>query len=57
VKSHPVREINKKLVLHAHSYEVKFKGASLAQEIIPEGALATYNNYLLGNDPSILHKG
>jgi len=54
VKSHSVREItqNKKLVLHSHAYEVKFKGASLAQAIIQEGALATYNNYLLGNDPS-----
>jgi hypothetical protein len=54
VKSYPAREItsNKKLVLHSHAYEVKFKGASLTQEIIPEGALTTYNNYLLGNDPS-----
>lgn len=43
---------NKNVALHSHAYEVKFKGASLAQEIIPEGALTTYNNYLLGSDPS-----
>lgn len=54
IKSDQLKENSpgEKLMLHSHAYEVKFKGASLEHEIIPEDASETYNNYCIGNDPS-----
>jgi gliding motility-associated-like protein len=39
-------------VLRSHAWNVDFIGANPAMEIIPDKALATQNNYFIGNDPS-----
>ncbi len=41
-----------KMVLHSHSYNVDFVGASPKMQVIPDKKLVTHNNYFLGNDPS-----
>ena len=38
--------------IRSHAYQVQFVGASASPEIVPDKALTTYSNYLLGNDPS-----
>jgi gliding motility-associated-like protein len=40
------------LLLRSHAYNVDFVGASPNLEIIPDKAINTYYNYILGNDPS-----
>ena len=39
-----------KFVLHSHAYKVKFKGAAQALSALPDKAIASYNNYFIGND-------
>jgi gliding motility-associated-like protein len=41
------------LILHSHSYAVDFAGASDKIELVPDKPLPTYNNYFIGNDPSM----
>ncbi|MEO6313299.1 MAG: PKD domain-containing protein [Chitinophagaceae bacterium] len=43
---------NAPVLVHAHAYKVNFEGASGNVEIIPEKVQDSYNNYLLGDDPS-----
>jgi gliding motility-associated-like protein len=38
--------------LRSHAYQVQFVGASENSLIIPDKVLPTYNNYIIGNDPS-----
>jgi gliding motility-associated-like protein len=40
------------LVLHSHSYNVDFIGASAKMQVIPDKVIPGYNNYFIGNDPS-----
>ncbi|MFZ6023650.1 MAG: PKD domain-containing protein [Bacteroidota bacterium] len=40
------------LVLRGHAYQVKFLNANPNAQVVPDKAQATYNNYILGNDPS-----
>lgn len=40
------------VLLRAHAYKVHFEGASEDVQIIPEKEQESYNNYLMGNDPS-----
>lgn len=40
------------LVLRGHAYQVKFLNANPNAQVVPDKALATYNNYILGNDPT-----
>ncbi|HTL07056.1 MAG TPA: PKD domain-containing protein [Chitinophagaceae bacterium] len=40
------------VLLHSHAYKVQFEGANEDVQIIPEKVQESYNNYLLGNDPS-----
>lgn len=40
------------IILRSHAYEVKFLNANPNPSIIPDKALPTYNNYILGNDPA-----
>lgn len=40
------------LNLRSHTYEVKFLNANPNPTIVPDKALASYNNYIIGNDPS-----
>lgn len=41
-----------KLVLRGHAYQVKFLNANPDAKVVPDKVQATYNNYILGNDPS-----
>lgn len=43
---------NSALLLHGHTYEVKFLNANPNPIIIPEKKLDTYNNYFIDNNPS-----
>jgi gliding motility-associated-like protein len=43
---------NGDFILRGHAYQVKFLNANPTAEIVPDKAQATYNNYILGNDPS-----
>ena len=40
------------ITVHSHAYNVKFLGSNPKSEIVPDKPLYTYNNYILGNDPS-----
>ena len=40
------------LVVHSHAYSMKFEGASAQPQIIADKQLQSYNNYILGNDPT-----
>ena len=40
------------IVIRSHAYRVNFIGASMNTESQPDKALATYNNYFIGNDKS-----
>jgi len=49
----PVLPVNNNPVsVRAHAYKVNFEGASEDVQIIPEKEQESYNNYLIGNDPS-----
>ena len=39
-------------IIRSHAYRVNFLGASTNVQITPDKALATYNNYFIGNDKS-----
>jgi gliding motility-associated-like protein len=41
-----------KLVLRSHAFNIDFVGASPKMQVIPDKVIPTYNNYILGNDPS-----
>jgi gliding motility-associated-like protein len=43
---------NTSYTIRSHAYRVQFTGASANPEIVPDKVLPTYNNYLIGNDPS-----
>ncbi len=43
---------DKNFTLHSHAYRVSFLNATKGVVISPDKALATYNNYFLGNDKS-----
>lgn len=49
--SAPQARINP-VTVNSHSWNVDFIGASPAMRIIPDKAISSYNNYLIGNDPS-----
>ncbi|THU41056.1 PKD domain-containing protein [Niastella caeni] len=38
--------------IRSHAYQVQFVGAAANAEIVPDKALSTYSNYLIGNDPT-----
>ncbi len=40
------------LILHSHTYEVKFLNANPHPQIIPDKPLNSYSNYFIGNDPT-----
>lgn len=44
--------INDPLQLRGHSYNVNFLGTAKSPRIVPDKALSTHNNYIIGNDPS-----
>ena len=48
----PGQAVNEPVSLHAHAYKMNFEGASDDVQIIPEKVQESYNNYLIGNDPS-----
>lgn len=41
-----------KIILRSHAFNIDFIGASPNMKVIPDKLIPTYNNYLLGNDPS-----
>ncbi|MFT3982001.1 MAG: PKD domain-containing protein [Ferruginibacter sp.] len=41
-----------KIVINSFAYKVQFLGASASAQQLPEKPLNSYNNYLIGNDPS-----
>ncbi len=41
-----------KITVRSHSWDVKFLGASSNSKAIGEKSIATYNNYIIGDDPS-----
>jgi gliding motility-associated-like protein len=43
---------DEKVTLRSHAYNVDFLDASPDMQIVPDKAIVTYNNYILGNDPS-----
>jgi gliding motility-associated-like protein len=43
---------NERLIVHSHAYNVDFIGASSNVQIVADKPITTYNNYLIGNDPS-----
>ena len=45
-------DLDEKIIVHQHAYEVNFLGASTDAAIIPEKLLPSYNNYFIGNDSS-----
>lgn len=49
---HESRDVQDNIIDH-HAYRVKFKGANLGVEHKASDKLNTYNNYILGNDPSL----
>ena len=51
-KKIPMGDVGTELNLRSHTYEVKFLNANPNPTIVPDKALASYNNYILGNDPS-----
>jgi gliding motility-associated-like protein len=51
-KKIPMGDVGAELNIRSHSYEVKFLNANSNPTIVPDKALASYNNYILGNDPS-----
>jgi gliding motility-associated-like protein len=40
------------ITVRSHSYNVNFIGSNPKAQIVPDKPLYTYNNYILGNDPS-----
>jgi gliding motility-associated-like protein len=46
----PKEPLPNNIVLHSFAYNVTFLGATENPERIPDKALATYNNYFVGND-------
>ncbi len=46
-----------KITLRSHAWNVDFLGASKNAMALPDKAISTYNNYLIGNDPSKWGKG
>lgn len=42
----------KPVVVNSHAWNVDFIGANPDMKIIPDKVMSTYNNYILGNDPS-----
>jgi gliding motility-associated-like protein len=40
------------VTVHSHAYKVNFLGSSNNIQVVPDKAVATHNNYLLGNDKS-----
>lgn len=38
--------------VRAHAYHVNFQGTAKQTRLVPDKAIAAYNNYILGNDPS-----
>ncbi|MFT3825253.1 MAG: PKD domain-containing protein [Chitinophagaceae bacterium] len=39
-------------IVHSHMYRVTFDGASDNASILPDKVVPSYNNYIIGNDPS-----
>ena len=46
------RSQNDNFIIRSHAYRVNFLGASNNVQATPDKALATYNNYFIGNDKS-----
>jgi gliding motility-associated-like protein len=46
----PADETTVPVVVHSHAYKVNFLGSSDNAVAVPDKALPTYNNYLIGND-------
>lgn len=44
--------VDKKTVLRSHSWNVDFVGASPQMKVVADKPISTYNNYLIGDDPS-----
>jgi gliding motility-associated-like protein len=40
------------ITVRSHSYNVNFIGSNPKAQVVPDKPLYTYNNYILGNDPS-----
>jgi gliding motility-associated-like protein len=48
---HGDREVPlEKQILHSFAYKVKLLGCNTNSQVLPDKALATYNNYFIGND-------
>ena len=51
-KKIPTGDVGADFDLRSHTYEVKFLNGNPNPTIVPDKALANYNNYILGNDPT-----
>ena len=47
-----IGDVGTEFNLRSHTYEVKFLNGNPNPTIVPDKALANYNNYILGNDPT-----
>jgi gliding motility-associated-like protein len=48
----PPQNENPPITLRSHAYKVDFLGSNNNIQVVPDKVEATYNNYLLGSDPS-----
>lgn len=46
----PLRDVD--ITLHSHAYKVNFIGSNPKAQLVADKPLYTYNNYIIGNDPS-----
>jgi hypothetical protein len=43
---------DKEIIVHSHAYSVSFEGGAASPEVTADKPIYTYNNYMIGNDPS-----
>ncbi len=51
-KPFPIGDAGTEMKLRSHTYEVKFLNGNPNPTIVPDKIQTSYNNYILGNDPS-----
>ncbi len=51
-KPFPVGDAGTEMKLRSHTYEVKFLNGNPNPKIVPDKVQTSYNNYIIGNDPS-----
>jgi gliding motility-associated-like protein len=50
VDGKPLQDVD--ITVHSHSYKVNFVGSNPKAQVVADKPLYTYNNYIIGNDPS-----